>query len=173
MLFQQFADRRIEITSGNEERERYDLSDRKPIPIKSMMSSPLVLGQIVLPRDVGLEDYLTRLNFDNVKSPNGKIASQPLYGINPNIIEMSHDPTTTPAFFGNIDANIASFCANQIYLRDFIFEQFGNYKWEIDTKPERLALWQRIVANAKSENAFMRMQLEQDYFRATGLRVRF
>lgn len=173
MLFQQFADRRIEITSSNEERERYYLSDRKPIAIKSLMSNPLALGQIVLPKDVGLEDYLVGVSFDDVIAPEGKIASQPLYGIGPSIVEMSHDPITTSAFFGNIDANIASFCANQIFLREFIFEQFGGYHWEIDTKPERLALWRRIVANAKSENAFMIKQLEQDYLDATGLRVRF
>lgn len=58
MLFQQFADHRIDITSGNEDLERYNLSDSKPIAIKPMISNPLVLGQIVLPKDVGLEDYL-------------------------------------------------------------------------------------------------------------------
>lgn len=113
------------------------------------------------------------MNFNGTEAPDGKIASQALYGTSPIITEMSHEPATTPAFFGNIDANVACFCANQIYLRDFIFDQFGGYDWEVDTKPERLALWRRIVANAKTENALMRAQLEQDYLEATGLRVRF
>lgn len=173
MLFQQFADRRVNITSGNEDLERYELTDRKPLAIKPMIADPLILAQIIIPNDVGLEDYLRGVRFDGVKAPDGKSASRPLYGISPSIIDMSHNPTTKPAFFGNVDANIASFCANQIYLRDFVFDQFGGYDWETDTKPERLALWRRIVANAKSENAFMRTQLEQDYLEATGLRLRF